>query len=275
MQKSWIFVPTGHKNPTQVLKNDMNSTTAFSTKAEKYARYRWSYAPAALDAFCRSAGLGAHASVADLGAGTGILTRQLAGRVRRVFGVEPNPEMRREAQKYLADQANCTLLAASAEATGLQAGTVDAITVAEAAHWFDFVPARDEMLRILKPGGWLGLFHNASTDRERDEAVRALRSPDYGARPSAFSQPGAPWEAFFNGGPCKTLSFPFQLRQQFDGFLGALISTSYNPDEDHPLFPAFEKAAREIFERFSQGGWMEVHGVTELMLGVPRRGPDL
>jgi len=37
------------------------------------------------------------------------------------------------------------------------------------------------------------------------------------------------------------------------------------------LFPAFEKAARKIFERFSQDGWMVVHGVTELMLGVPRR----
>ena len=93
----------------------MNTHHAFSTKAEKYARYRWSYVPEAVEAFCRAAGLGAHSSAADLGAGTGILTRQLAGRVGRVYGVEPNPEMRREAQKYLADQANCTLLAASAE----------------------------------------------------------------------------------------------------------------------------------------------------------------
>ncbi len=250
---------------------DMNTHNAFSTKAEKYARYRWSYAPDAVEAFCRAAGLGVQSSVADLGAGTGILTRQLAGCVARVYGVEPNPEMRREAQKYLADQANCTLVAASAESTLLEAESVDAITVAEAAHWFDFVPARAEMLRILKPGGWLGLFHNASLDHERDEAVRALRSPDYGATPAAFPQPGTPWEHFFNGAPCQTLTFPFQIREQYDGFLGALLSTSYMPDEDHPLFPAFEKAAREIFERFSQDGWMDVHGVTELMLGVPLR----
>ncbi len=251
----------------------MNTHHAFSTKAEKYARYRWSYAPESLAAFCQAAGLGAQSSVADLGAGTGILTRQLAGRVGQIYAVDPNPQMLREAQKYLADRPNCTLVAAAAEATGLPPGAVDAVTVAEAAHWFDFSPARDEMLRILKPGGWLGLFHNASTDHERDEAVAALRAPQYGATSKAFNLPGVPWEHFFNGAPCQKLIFPFQLRQQFDGFLGALVSTSYMPDEDHPLFPAFEKAAREIFERFSQDGWMEVHGVTELLLGVPRRGP--
>lgn len=251
----------------------MNAHRAFSTKAEKYARYRWSYAPEAVDAFCQAAGLGAQSSAADLGAGTGILTRQLAGRVGHVFGVEPNPEMLREAQKHLTGLPNCTLLAASAEMTGLPAGSVDAITVAEAAHWFDFIPARNEMLRILKPGGWLGLFHNRSTDRERDQAVQELRSPAYGVSAPAFPQPGAPWEDFYNGAPCQTLTFPFQLRQQYDGFLGALLSTSYMPDEDHPLFPVFEKAAREVFERFSQDGWMVVHGATELMLGVPRPMP--
>jgi SAM-dependent methyltransferase len=250
----------------------MNTHRAFSTKAEKYARYRWSYAPAAVDTFCQAAELGAQSSVADLGAGTGILTRQLAGRVGKIYGVEPNVEMLREAQKYLVEVPNCTLLAACAESTGLPVGSVDAITVAEAAHWFDFKPALDEMLRILKPGGWLGLFHNYSTDEARDKAVSALRSEEYGASPVAFQLPGTPWELFFNGAPCQILTFPFQLRQPYDGFLGVLLSTSYMPDEDHPMFPAFEKAAREIFERFSQDGWMDVHGVTQLMLGVPRQG---
>ena len=120
----------------------MSTLRAFSTKAEKYARYRWSYAPQAVDAFCQAAGLGAQSSVADLGAGTGILTRQLAGRVGQVCGIEPNPEMMREAQKYLAGSPNCILLAATAEATGLPAGSVDAISVAEAAHWFDFNPGQ-------------------------------------------------------------------------------------------------------------------------------------
>ena len=251
----------------------MNTHNAFSTKAEKYARYRWSYAPESLAAFCQAAGLGAQSSVADLGAGTGILTRPLAGRVGQIYAVDPNPQMLREAQKHLAGLPNCTVLTASAEATGLPAGAVDAVTVAEAAHWFDFPRARDEILRILKPGGWLGLFHNASMDPERDEAMQALRAPEYGATPRAFTQPGVPWEHFFNGAPCQKLSFPFQLRQQFEGFLGALISTSYMPDEDHPLFSAFERAARAVFERFSRDGWMEVHGVTELLLGVPQRGP--
>ena len=103
--------------------------------------------------------------------------------------------------------------------------------------------------------------------------MSVLRSEEYGARPAAFQRPGVPWEHYFNGAPCQKLSFPFVLRQQYEGFLGALLSTSFLPDEDHPKFPVFESAVREIFERFSQDGWMDVHGVTEVMLGVPHRGP--
>ena len=103
----------------------------YSKKAGKYARYRWEYAPAAIDVLCQQAQLSNHSQVADLGAGTGILTRALAGRVERIFAVEPDPEMLREAEDGLLGATNCVLVAASAEATTLVDHSVDAVVVAQ------------------------------------------------------------------------------------------------------------------------------------------------
>jgi hypothetical protein len=50
-------------------------------------------------------------------------------------------------------------------------------------------------------------------------------------------------------------------------FIGALISTSFMPDEDHPLYPKFEFAARGVFERYASGDFLEVRGETELLIG--------
>lgn len=247
----------------------MDTHHVFSTKAEKYARYRWWYAPESIDAFCQAAGLDRESCLADIGAGTGILTRPLAGRVGWIYAVEPNPEMRREAEKTLAGLRNRTLLAASAEVTTLPDASLDAIVVAEAAHWFDFVAARAEFLRILKPGGWLGMFHNTGLDEERGQAMAELRSAAYGVAPAAYPQPSTPWKLYFNGGPCQVTSFPFTFAQNWEQFLGALISTSYMPDEGHPLYPKLEQAARRVFERFSIGDWLKVNGETVLLMGQP------
>jgi SAM-dependent methyltransferase len=247
----------------------MNPHTAFSTKAENYARYRWGYGADVIDDFCRAAGLGAASLVVDLGAGTGLLTRPLAQRVGRVLAIEPNLEMLNEAQRFLTGVHNCRLLAAGAEALPLPDHCADAIVAAEAVHWFDPEPARSEMLRILKPGGWLALFHNAGRDAERGEAMSALRSPELGVAPVAYHQPVTPWEFFFNGAPIEKRVFPFEFPQDWEHFWGALISTSNMPDEGHPLYPKLEQAARQVFDRFSRDGLLDVHGETELMLGQP------
>jgi protein-L-isoaspartate O-methyltransferase len=72
----------------------VRSSAVYSPKAESYAKYRWDYAPAAVETLFEIAGLGLHSALADLGAGTGILTRRLCGRAGQIFSIEPNPEMR-------------------------------------------------------------------------------------------------------------------------------------------------------------------------------------
>lgn len=241
----------------------------FSTKAAKYARYRWDYTPAALQAIFETARLSTQSRVADLGAGTGILTRHFAGRVGYVYALEPNPEMRTLAGQTLAGLPACAVVAASAEAVPLRPASIDLITVAQAIHWFEPAAARREFLRLLKPGGWLAVLYNSGTDEALGQAIKNLYTPEHGVNSAILigGPPPQPQDYFFGSDDFQTLGFPFTRRQDQETFTGSLASASYAPDEDHPLYPAFVHTAHEIFARFSRDGWLDLPGLTELHIG--------
>ena len=71
----------------------MDTKTVYSTKAEKYAKYRWDYAPQAIQAMVEITQMSSKWTLADLGAGTGILTRHFIDKVEKIYAIEPNVEM--------------------------------------------------------------------------------------------------------------------------------------------------------------------------------------
>ncbi len=247
---------------------NVDTKAVFSSKAEKYARYRWDYAPQAIQAVFDIACITRASSVADIGAGTGILTRHFVGRAGRVWAVEPNTAMRELAEKALQPHASCTVIDGSAEATTLPDHSVDLITVAQAIHWFDPEPTRAEFLRILKPGGWLALLRNYNTDDKLGKATDGLLTPENGVDFSRITR-SADKKFYYGHEAFQTKTFPFAYRQAWEEFIGALLTTSYMPDEDHPLYKALESAARRVFEDFSADGWLESRGETELVIGQP------
>lgn len=240
--------------------------SAFTSKAEKYARYRWDYAPQAIATLFDVTQITELSTVADIGAGTGILTRHFIGKVARVYAIEPNLEMRQQALQRLGDCASCQFVAGCAEETSLPENSVDLITAATAMNWFDPQPTRAEFLRILKPGGWLAILKNYSTDREVGEALGKVypAETDTGEIMKGL---GTPSSFYYGGSDYLKYTFDFTTRATWEEFFGALSTASYAPDEGSPYHPAFEAAARQVFERFNTGGLMVSHGVTELNLG--------
>src|SRR6266436_8813720 len=110
-----------------------DSTQRFSDRVENYIRYRPSYPPEVLETLRVECRLSPAATVADIASGSGIFTRLLLENGNRVYGVEPNREMREAAERLLAGFPSFTSVAGTAEATSLADQSVDFATAAQAA----------------------------------------------------------------------------------------------------------------------------------------------
>jgi SAM-dependent methyltransferase len=128
-----------------------------------YEAARPSYPPDVVAWFVEHLHLAPGRAAADLAAGTGKLTRLLVPSGASLLAIEPVPGMRATFHQLLPD---IPLVAGTAEAMPLAPAALDAVTVAQAWHWFDHDRAIVEMARVLRPGGGLGLLWNA---RDRTE----------------------------------------------------------------------------------------------------------
>jgi SAM-dependent methyltransferase len=125
----------------------MKPTERFSDRVADYARFRAGYPPGVLEVLRRETGLAPHHVVADLGSGTGLSARLFLEDGNVVLGVEPNAAMRQAAERLLAGWPGFRSVAGTAEATTLDAGSVDLVVAAQAFHWFDPDATRAEVVR--------------------------------------------------------------------------------------------------------------------------------
>src|ERR1700676_213635 len=114
-----------------------NATSRFSDRVENYVRYRPGYPLEALHVLKSECRLEPGHVIADVASGTGIWARMLLEIGNKVFGIEPNPEMRQAGERLLAAFPKFSSLAGSAEATTLPDKSVDFVMAAQAAHWLD------------------------------------------------------------------------------------------------------------------------------------------
>jgi SAM-dependent methyltransferase len=131
---------------------------SFGSEAAAYERGRPSYPPEAIDWLLPA---GAR-DVLDLGAGTGKLTTRLVERGLDVVAVDPIAEMLEVLRRSLPDT---LALLGTAEEIPLADNSVDVVLVAQAWHWFDAERAIPEVVRVLRPGGRLGLVWNTRDER--------------------------------------------------------------------------------------------------------------
>jgi SAM-dependent methyltransferase len=128
----------------------------FGTAAEVYEQARPDYPADALDHIVEELELEPRAHVVDVGAGTGKFARQLVARGLRVTGVEPIAEMRKVFERVV----DAEVVEGTAESIPLDDGTADAVTAAQAFHWFDPDRALPELKRVLRPRGGVALIWN-------------------------------------------------------------------------------------------------------------------
>lgn len=234
-----------------------NATSRFSDRVENYVRYRPGYPLPVLETLKKECGLMPSHLVADIASGTGIWTKMLLENGNAVHGVEPNSDMRQAAERLLAGFSQFTSIHGKAEATTLPDTSVDFVTAAQAAHWFDRERARQEFARILKPAGWLVLLWNErevdTTPFLRDyEQVLLTYGTDY--EDVRHERTTDAVNEFFDPAPYVERVYP--MRQEFDytGLEGRLLSSSYAPGPGHPKHEPMLRELRRIFEEHAAGG---------------------
>jgi SAM-dependent methyltransferase len=247
-----------------------NATSRFSDRVDNYVRYRPGYPPEVLQTLKAECGLTPAHVVADIASGTGIWTRSLLKNGNRVFAVEPNAEMRQAADLLLMSFPNFVSVAGTAEATTLSDQSVDFISAAQAAHWFDRPRSRREFTRILKPEGWLVLVWNErltdSTPFLRDyENLLLSYGTDY--QEVRHERTTASVHEFFDPAPFQERVFP--MRQDFDfmGLVGRLLSSSYAPGPKHPQHARMVSALLSLFQTHAVAGRVAFDYKTRMYFG--------
>ncbi|KAK2797012.1 hypothetical protein FQN51_008873 [Onygenales sp. PD_10] len=132
------------------------------SNASSYDQHRPSYPPQAVSQLLSHLNVAGKqgAKVIDLAAGTGKFTESLARREEgyEIFAVEPHDDMRGELERK--KLANVVTIKGHADDIPVEAGSIDAVVVAQAFHWFANENSLREIHRVLRPGGVLGMIWN-------------------------------------------------------------------------------------------------------------------
>ncbi len=247
-------------------------TTRFSSRVSSYTRARPSYPDSALDAL-----LAAHRTlhpdiphplIADLGAGTGIASLQLANLSCTILAVEPNPDMRAAIQPHPL----ITPIDATAESTTLPSSSVDIALAAQAFHWFNPDDAIREFHRILKPRSLAALLWNSK--HPDDPATSAYYDA---VKRHATEPPSSPW-ASATADPIKAArpladsplftNFRYQRFSNSQSlprelFIERAMSASYSPTHG-PAHAALIRDLHAIFDQHAVNDAFTFQYLTEL-----------
>lgn len=234
-----------------------NPTERFSSRVNDYVLYRPGYPAEVLELLTTECGLTSQSVIADIASGTGIFTRMLLENGNRVVGVEPNDDMRKAGESFLAAYPNFTSVAGTAEETKLADHSVDFVTAAQAAHWFHRERARKEFVRILRPGGWTVLIWN---ERQTDTTpfLRAYErlllefGTDY--QDVRHERTTDAIDSFFAPSPFESRVFAVRQEFDYDGVKGRLLSSSYAPAAGHPGHEPMLRELRRIFDTYQENG---------------------
>lgn len=230
----------------------MNPTRRFSGRAAVYTRFRPGY-PDDLFEWLRRTGLPSAPVAVDLGAGTGISSEFLLRHGFEVTAVEPNDEMRAEAERWLGGLARFHSVAGTAEETGLPSAAFDLAAAFQSAHWFDLNAALEEMQRLSRPGGWMLFAWNlrASAESATASAIENLLdrlAPGYRRYEDRRVVTIEALAGF------QTRIFRHEQTLDWESLRGLAQSWSYVPPPGHESHAAFFEELEQIFASSQEAG---------------------
>jgi SAM-dependent methyltransferase len=239
------------------------NTRRFTGWADLYDQYRAGPPEALAGLLARYAGITRPELVVDLGSGTGLSTRYWADKAARVVGIEPTPDMRRQAEA-VTEALNISYQEGYSNDTGLPAGSADLVVCMQSLHWMEPAGTFREAARILRPGGVFAAcdyewppsvgFADAEAAFERSSALGRQFEKELGFASSLHHWDKTQHLARMQQSGCFAYTRELALAHNDSGdderFVGILLSQGYvqqslrhGVSEDALDIPALRKAA--------------------------------
>lgn len=247
-----------------------DNTEKFSGKAELYRSARPAYSQKLIDCLFSRYGFSEDSAVADVGSGTGIFSKQLLDKGCKVYGVEPNADMRKTAEEQLKAYKNFVSVDGSADCFGLSDCSVDIVTAAQAFHWFAADAFAAECRRVLKGDKQVVLVYNS---RDKIAPVNVESYKIFSRFCPAFHGFGGGMEeeriyAFF-GGKAEKIGFENNLVLDRDRFIGRCLSASYALTPKDGEYGEFIAGLNSLFDGFARGGFITIANASVAYIGYP------
>ncbi|MHA1986813.1 MAG: class I SAM-dependent methyltransferase [Promethearchaeota archaeon] len=237
----------------------------FSSRVENYSKYRPNYPPKIIDFLTEKKILSKQSIIADVGSGTGILSEIFLKNGNKVFGVEPNSEMRRAAERFLRDYPNFVSISSSAENTSLLSHSIDLITVGQAFHWFDVDRTKREFKDILKPKGYAVIIWNNRRKTGREFSTQYEKFIlKYGTDYKEVRKNEKKIDQFYKYQ--REVFYNYQ-DLDFKGLKGRLLSVSYIPMVGEPNYENMLRELKEVFNAYENEGKVKLEYDTEVYYG--------
>ena len=215
------------------------SLNTFTGKA-KFYHSRPTYPTECIDYLIETYGLNENSVIADIGAGTGVLSIPFLERGMTVYSVEPNDDMFAELTNTLSRYKKSECFQNTAENTALGDCSCDLVVVGSALHWFDIDKFKLECKRILKKDQIAVL----SIYSWFNSMKRLLSRPDFVDKYAETAK------EFFYPLNVKEMRFEYELDYDRDRFVNDILSRSSAPLPDEKAFDAVVANAKRSYEKF-------------------------
>lgn len=240
-------------------------TTDYSLKAKLYDKYRWHYPISAVNFACKCIPDFENSSVAEFGAGTGILTNDISPYFAKVYAIEPDDNMANilEGKKIK----NVDIIRSySHQVSEIHDNSVTAIFAAHALHWFDYEKTIIEFNRITNQSKILITFSNSDCgasefSNKTNEIIRTYTDKSMLSKHQMINV-----NKYYSR--YKDYKYEFSQIQNFDDYINGLSSASFLPDSSTPgKYRDFRTELRELFENYYGDGIFENRCMCTVRIG--------
>ncbi|MCH5586341.1 methyltransferase domain-containing protein [Shimazuella sp. AN120528] len=211
--------------------------TLFQGTASYYSSYRFPYPEELFQHIVQSFHLDKNSQVLDLGCGTGNLSIPLASYCQNVIGMDPDPEMLREAKRLatLNQVENLELVLGSSWDISNDMGPFQATIMGESFHWMDRDGVLNALYDVIASYGGIAIVSKkqigpSGYQEVVDQVIKEFLGEKRKAGKGFYSHPTERHEVVLSRSRFSILEpyrFEYQVEKTIEDLIGFLYSTSY------------------------------------------------